>query len=68
MHWHLDVTFREDANRTLEKTAAENLNIFRKWSLSILKLLELGGKYSLKKKRFALGCNFGHYVEKLMAL
>jgi len=68
MHWHLDVTFREDANRTLEKTAAENLNIFRKWSLSVLKLLELGGKYSLKKKRFALGCNFGRYVDKLMAL
>jgi hypothetical protein len=25
MHWHLDMTFR-----TLEKTAAENLNILRK--------------------------------------
>ena len=41
MHWHLDVTFREDANTTLDKMSAQNLNIIRKWSLSILKLMEL---------------------------
>ena len=41
MHWHLDVTFREDANATLDKMSAQNLNIIRKWSLSILKLMEL---------------------------
>ena len=68
MHWHLDVTFREDRNQTRERTSAENLNIMRKWSLSILKLLDLGKKHSLKKKRFALGCNFGRHVDKLMAL
>jgi hypothetical protein len=26
-HWHLDVTFREDANHTADKAAAYNLNI-----------------------------------------
>ena len=31
MHWHLDVTLKEDANTTLDKQAAENLNIIRKW-------------------------------------
>jgi len=67
MHWHLDVTFREDKNRTLEKTAAENLNIMRKWALSILKLLTLNKKYSLKKKRFALSCNLARHIDKLMA-
>jgi len=41
MHWHLDVTFREDANQTLDRLAAQNLNIIRKWCLSILKVLEL---------------------------
>ena len=41
MHWHLDVTFREDANTTLDKLAAKNQNIIRKWSLSILKMIEL---------------------------
>ena len=24
MHWHLDVTFREDANTTIDKMAAQN--------------------------------------------
>ena len=70
MHWHLDVTFREDHNQTLERTAAQNLNIIRKWALSILKLLNLGKSYSLKKKRFALGCGcgFSKYIDILMAL
>ncbi len=40
MHWHLDVTFKEDANTTLDKQAAENLNILRKWCSSILKMVE----------------------------
>jgi hypothetical protein len=30
MHWHLDVTFKEDTNKTQEKTAAQNLNIINK--------------------------------------
>ena len=29
-HWHLDVTFREDDNRTVDKQAAYNLNVLRK--------------------------------------
>lgn len=50
MHWHLDVTFKEDANHTLDKTAAQNHNIIRKWCLSILKPLELmNSKLSMKK-------------------
>lgn len=53
MHWHLDVTFREDADTTLDKQAALNHNIIRKWCLSILKLMEFSRhKLSLKKKRF----------------
>ena len=68
MHWHLDVTFREDSNRTLERNAAVNLNIIRKLALSILKFFELKRKYSLKKKRFALSCNFALYAEQLLNL
>lgn len=41
MHWHLDVTFKEDANTTLEKQAAMNQNIIRKWCFSILKMIAL---------------------------
>ena len=55
MHWHLDVTFREDANQTLDRLAAQNLNIIRKWCLSILKVLELfRPNLSMKKKRFII--------------
>jgi len=68
MHWHLDVTFREDHNQTIEKTAAENYNILRKLALSILKVFKLDKKYSLKKKRFALSCGFHNFIDKLMAL
>ena len=68
MHWHLDVTFREDKNQTREKFAAENLNILRKLALSILKTFELDKKYSLKKKRFAISCNFAKFAERIMAL
>ena len=52
MHWQLDVTFREDANKTLDKWAALNLHSVRKFSLTLLKLMDLGKKYSIKTKRF----------------
>ena len=56
MHWHLDVTFKEDANTTIDKKAAKNHNIIRKWCLSILKMIEIcRPKLSMKKKRFVIG-------------
>lgn len=68
-HWHLDVTFREDGNHTLEKQAAYNLNIMRKLSLNILKIIEVGRKaLSLKKKRFAIGTNPETHLEEIMNL
>ena len=68
-HWHLDVTFREDNNHTLEKQAAYNLNIIRKLALNALKLLEIGRKpLSLKKKRFAICTNIERYLDMVMAL
>lgn len=69
MHWHLDVTFREDANTTLDKTAAQNLNIINKWCLSILKLLQIGDKkISMKKKRFYISMKAEEYLEKIITL
>lgn len=67
MHWHLDVTFREDADTTADKTAAQNHNIIRKWCLGILKLAEIGGrKLSMKKKRYVLGLNPAKYLEQIL--
>lgn len=68
-HWHLDVTFREDANRTLEKDAAYNLNILRKLAINLLKIFEVYKKpLSLKKKRFAIGSNPEKYLQLVMAM
>ncbi len=68
MHWHLDVTFREDGNTTLDKQAAQNQNIIRKWSLSILKMIEIMKPgLSLKKKRFAISLRPIQYLEEVLS-
>ena len=68
-HWHLDVTFREDANHTLDKAAAYNLNILKKAAINTLRLLDVGiPKISMKNKRFMISMNFGRYLDSLMAL
>ena len=46
IHWHLDVTFKEDQNKTQEKIANQNLTIIRRWALSILKMVEFTDKKS----------------------
>lgn len=67
MHWHLDVTFREDANTTLDKQASQNLNIIRKWSLSILKMIEIfRPNISMKKKRFVISMNPAEFLEQVL--
>ena len=68
MHWHLDVTFKEDANTTLDKTVAQNLDIINKWCLSILKLFDVGKKMSLKKKRYCISMNARKYLEQILNL
>ena len=70
MHWHLDVTFREDANETIDKMAAQNHNIIRKWCLSILKMVELSSKIkrlSMKKKRFAISLKPIQLLEEVLS-
>jgi predicted transposase YbfD/YdcC len=69
MHWHLDVTFREDFNATLDRQAALNLNILRKLCLSILRLLDIGRpRASLKLKRKAISWNPMKFLAEAIAL
>ena len=49
LHWHLDVTFREDGSRVRKDNGPMNLNIFRKFALFLLK--HEPSKISLKRKR-----------------
>jgi predicted transposase YbfD/YdcC len=49
LHWHLDVTFREDDSRVRRGNAPENLSTLRKLALQIIK--GHNDKLSLKKRR-----------------
>jgi hypothetical protein len=63
------VTFREDANHTLDKAAAYNLNIVKKMAINTLKLVDVGiARISMKNKRYVISMNFGRYLDTLMAL
>lgn len=50
LHWCLDVTFKEDACRTRDGNAAENLNIIRKITMNLLRQ-DTSKKLSIPKKR-----------------
>jgi predicted transposase YbfD/YdcC len=57
-HWSLDVTFREDANRTRKGKAPENLALLRRLALNVVKKdQEKHAKRSLKAKRFIASLN-----------
>ena len=63
LHWHLDVTFREDDSRIRIKNAPINLNILRK--IALQKIKQFDDKSSLKKRRFRASLNI-EYLTKLL--
>lgn len=66
MHWLLDVVFREDANQTLNKVAAQNLNHLRKFALVLLKEMDFPKKkMSYRRKTFNISMNLPTYLEQL---
>lgn len=67
-HWHLDVTFREDNCQVVDKRAAYNLNILRKFAISILKNVEMGKRDSMKTKRFKIMLNPMKWLKELLEL
>ena len=54
LHWHLDATFSEDDNTTMDKNAFNNLSIMNKMALSLLKVVQPAHKVGLKliRKKF----------------
>jgi predicted transposase YbfD/YdcC len=50
LHWHLDVSFNEDQNRTQKRHAAENLSCLRRLALILLK--KHTSKESIARKRY----------------
>ena len=67
-HWHLDVTFREDNCQVIDKRAALNLNILRKFAIAILKNVEMGKRDSMKTKRFKIMLNPMKWLDELLRM
>jgi predicted transposase YbfD/YdcC len=58
LHWHLDITFREDANRVQQRTEAANFSLLRKMALSMLKRNPRKGSIAVKRYMAALDPDF----------
>ena len=57
MHHTMDVTLRGEANQTVERTVAENLNVIRKQVLSMLRHVDVGKKASGRTKSYIVSLN-----------
>jgi hypothetical protein len=57
-HWHLDVTFREDASRIQQRNAAANFGQLRKTALSLLQQHPGKGSIAIKRYKAALSVPF----------
>jgi predicted transposase YbfD/YdcC len=61
MHWSLDVTYGEDANRTRRGTAPQNMALLKRIAFNIAKKdTEKRPKESMKSKRFIAGLDFAY--------
>ena len=58
LHWHLDFTFKQDDNSTMDKNALFNLQILKKLSLAFLNDVIRVYNTSLKNIRFRLSLDY----------
>jgi predicted transposase YbfD/YdcC len=65
LHWQLDVTLKEDANREHGRTAGQNLAGIRRAALSLLK--RHASKKSIAQKRLTAAYNT-EYLEEILTL
>lgn len=65
LHWQLDMTFSEDANRVQKRNGAENLALVRRLALVLLK--QHPGKQSIACKRLAAAYNSAFLEEVLQS-
>lgn len=62
LHWHLDFTFRQDDNSTMDKNALFNLQILKKLSLAFLNDVKRIYDRSLKRIRFWLSLDYENEI------
>lgn len=65
LHWHLDVTFKEDKCRARAGYASQNLSVLRKMALHIT--TEQKDKLSVKKRLYKAALDIG-YLKKLLKI
>ena len=65
LHWHLDVTFREDQCRARAGNAPENLSTIRKIALQIIS--NANDKYSFKKRQYKAALDM-RYMTKILKI
>ena len=68
LHAPLDIVFKEDANRTLEKNGARNLGILKRICLAVLKFVQTYYNVSLNKIRFLLSIDFEKEIDNVFKL
>ncbi|HEV3255930.1 MAG TPA: ISAs1 family transposase [Gemmataceae bacterium] len=51
LHWQLDVSFHEDADRTQERNAAQNMGLLRRLAVTLLKREPSKGSIACKRKQ-----------------
>jgi predicted transposase YbfD/YdcC len=65
LHWHLDVTFREDMCRARTGNAPENLTTIRKFALQIISNAK--DKYSMRKRLYKAALDI-EYMKKIIRI
>ena len=66
LHFYLDTVFMEDKNRCFVENTQKNLNILRKFCLSILKVFKKKTKLSMNNIRFNISMDFEYEIEKIL--
>ena len=66
LHYYLDMVFEEDKNTCFVENSQKNLNIVRKFCLSILKNFKKSVKLSMNDIRFNIAMDFDNEIEKIL--
>ena len=66
LHYYLDMVFEEDKNTCFVDNSQKNLNIIRKFCLSILKSFKKTVKLSMNDIRFNVAMDFDNEIEKIL--
>jgi predicted transposase YbfD/YdcC len=69
LHWHLDYTFEDDHNTTMQKNGAQNLQTMKRAALALLSMVQpFFSKLSLKTLRYKLSIDFEKTIEKVFKI